>query len=202
MRGDPYDRQPDMDPQGPGGLQDIWQAQKMELDPVTLAHIHAKSVAFEKTINGRNAREYVACGLTLAVFILIAIFLSPNWLMKAGSACIVLATLFVAWQLHSRFSASAMPQIGETLAEAYRRQLVRQRDGALTVGQWYLLPMTPGLVLLEAGVWLRGPAHGVPVERFRAGFIITAAAMVLVFGGVWLLNLRGARRLQKAIDAL
>ncbi len=49
----PSDLEPDIDPQG------IWQSQKKEYDPMTLAQIHAQATSFEKFIERRNAREYL-----------------------------------------------------------------------------------------------------------------------------------------------
>jgi hypothetical protein len=192
---EPSDHQPDLDPQG------LWQSQKKEYDPMTLAAIHDKARAFDKRIQARNAREYVACGVVIVGFAP-AFFLPVHWLMKAGAAWIILSVFFVAWQLHRRASNEALPAPGETLVDAYRRQLTRQRDAARTVWSWYLGPMAPGMVLLCVGMWLGPPRLGVPIERAHASILITAVLVVVVWVGVWWLNQRGAKRLQKRIDEL
>lgn len=195
MRGDPSDREPDLDPQG------LWQAQEKEYDPMTLADIHAKARTFESRIQLRNAREYVACGVVMALFALMLV-VSPNWMMKAGAGLVVAGTAFVAWQLHRRGSIQASPLHGETLVDAYRRQLIRQRDALRTVGWWYLAPMTPGMALLMTGMWFRTPKPGVPAERAHLAVLIVAGAWVLACAGIWRLNQKGAKRLQARIDEL
>jgi hypothetical protein len=62
--------------------------------------------------------------------------------------------------------------------------------------------MAPGMTLMLIGMWFAPPKPGVPIERAHVGLMIVAAGTVAVFGGVWLLNLRGANRLQKRIDEL
>ncbi len=195
MRGDSDFDPEDFDPRG------LWQAQTKEHDAMTLATIHQKARAFDRKIQWRNAREHFACGLALALFAP-ALFLPFHWLMKAGAAWVMLAVLYVAWQLQRRASNEGMPLPGENLVDAYRRQLVRQRDALRSVGSWYIGPMIPGLVLVQAGMWLTPPKHGVPIERAHAGQLVSAAVVAAVFGGVWWLNQRGARQLQKRIDEL
>lgn len=201
MRGDAPDHEPDIDPQGSPNLQDIWQSQKKEYDAMTLADIHMKASKFEKKVSARNAREYVACGLTIVGFAP-ALLLGPNWMLHVGGGLVILATLYVAWQLHRRGSSEATPAVGETLIDSYRRQLARQRDALNTIGKWYLAPFAPGIILMLIGIWFRAPKPGVPIERVHAGLLIWATVFVLSCGFIWWLNKRGARLLQKRIDEL
>ncbi len=77
---------------------------------MTLADIHMKASKFEKRIGARNAREYVACGLTIVGFAP-ALLLGPNWMLHVGGGLVILATLYVAWQLHRRGSSEATPAV-------------------------------------------------------------------------------------------
>lgn len=192
MTGDPSDFDP----------QRLWQSQQKELDPMALAEIHAKARKFESRIQRRNAIEYVACGVVMVGFTP-ALLNSANWMIQAGAGLIMLGTLVVAWQLHRRASAVATPNVGEALVDSYRRQLVRQRDAIRSVGAWYLAPLIPGLALMLIGFWFRGPARpGQSLAQYHLGMAIMDAVMVVLFAGVWALNRRGARVLQKRIDAL
>lgn len=184
MSGDPSDFDP----------QSLWLSQGKEQDPMTLADIHAKARTLETRVQRRNAIEYVACGVALVGFL--PTLLNPrSWMMQAGAGLIMLAILFVAWQLHRRGSAEATPQPGEPLLEAYRRQLVRQRDALRTAGLWYVAPVVPGMALMMLGSWLQLHASGPSILACSA-----IAALVLTW--IWLRNLRGAKRLQKRIDEL
>ena len=194
MRGDPSDHEPEMDPQG------IWQAQSKEYDPMTLAQIHAKARKFESRVQWRNAVEYVACGVVIVGFSP-ALLSGPNWMMRVGAALIMLATIYVGWQLHRRGSVEASPQPDETLVDAYRRQLIRQREALRTIATWYLAPFVPCMALFLVGMWFVTPKRGT-VERFHIGLLIVALVWVLICVVIWLLNQRGARLLQKRIDEL
>jgi hypothetical protein len=185
----------DLDPQG------LWRSQNKEYDPMTLADIHTKARAFDSRVQRRNAIEYIACGVVIVGFAPMLLH-GPNWMMQAGAALIMLGTVFVAWQLHGRGSVDASVEPGETLVDAYRRQLIRQRDAIRSVGSWYLAPFAPGMTLLLIGMWFRAPKPGVPIERAHMGVMIASAINIALFVCIWLLNLRGAKLLQKRIDDL
>jgi hypothetical protein len=191
MTGDPSDLDP----------QQLWQSQQKEYDPVSLAEIHAKARAFDGKIQRRNAIEYVACGAVIVGFAQ-ALLHGQNWLIRAGAAWFMLAAVFVAWQLHRRGSTDSASPSGETLVDGYRRQLIRQRDAIRTVGVWYIGPMIPGFLLMMPGFWLQAPRHGQTLAQHHAALLVTYAIVVLLIVGIWLLNLHGAKRLQKRIDEL
>ena len=191
----PSDLEPDIDPRG------LWQSQNKEYDAMTLAQIHAKARTFENRIQRRNAVEYAACGVVIVGFAPPLLF-GPNWMMRVGAALIMLGTIYVGWQLHRRGSVDAPAAPGETLVDAYRRQLIRQREALRTIATWYLAPFMPGMALLMVGIWFRAPTPGVTVERAHAGLLIMAGVWVAICVGIWLLNQHGAKRLQKKIDEL
>lgn len=191
MTGDPSE----FDPQG------LWQSQKKELDPMTLAEVHAKARAFDSKIQRRNAIEYVAVGVVIVGFVP-ALLNRNSWLMQAGAALIMLAAVYVAWQLHRRGSSDSVLRPGETLVEAHRRQLIRQRDALRGVGLWYIAPMIPGLTLITLGRWFQAHSSRLPIARDHAVILVSMAIMILALLGVWLLNLRGAKLLQRRIDEL
>jgi hypothetical protein len=191
MPGEPSDLDP----------QELWQSQAAEYDPMTLAAIHEKARAFQARIRRRNAIEYVASAVVILGF-LPAVLYRGSWMMQAGGALIIAATVFIAWQLHRRGSARTVPEGGESLVNFHRTELIRQRDAVGSVARWYLAPMVPGMALLLLGRWFQSHA-----TRWSLGadhFIILLVALIagLVFLVVWLLNQRAAERLQRRIDEL
>ena len=191
MAGDPADLDP----------RELWRSQEKEHDPMTLAAIHAKARTFESRIERRNAIEYVASGVVIVCFAPI-LLQGPNWIMQLGAGLVMLGAVVVAWQLHRRASNESTPLAGEALVDAYRRQLIRQRDALRTVWLWYLGPLAPGLAAMMIGGWFRRPPPRMTVEQSHVAQLATDAFIILVFLGVFLLNLWGARRLQKRIDEL
>jgi hypothetical protein len=133
------------------------------------------------------------------IFFGLAFFKIPDPLAAAGAALVVLGTMLVAWQLHSRASAEVPPagDAGEPILAHQRAQLARQRDALARVGLWYLGPLAPGLLLMMLAPVLR---RGLAALSPEIGLALAINA--LVFGGIWWLNRLAARGLQAAIDDL
>jgi hypothetical protein len=199
MRGDTSAHEPE-DPQGIDPL-GLWQSQTKEYDAMTLADIHTMARRLDGRVQRRNAVEYVACGVVIVGFAQ-TLLNGPNWIMRAGAGLFMLAVPYVAWQLHRRGSAEGVVQPGESAVDAYRRHLSRQRDALKSVGSWYLAPFAPGMALMTIGMWFRTPRPGLSVAHDHLNVAIGAVVIAALFLGIWWLNRRGARLLQKRIDEL
>ena len=180
-------------------LKDLWTAQPTEGFAMPLDQLHAQAAKLHHTVQRRNLVEYIAAAIVIAVFGLY-VFILPGILFKAGSLLVIAGTLVVVWQLRRRATAEPLP-LGAPLADLvafHRRELIRQRDALRSVAVWYLGPMVPGMAVFLAGMYVR--AMDIPPARNRV--LIVIAICVAVFAGVWALNVWGASRLQKRIDAL
>src|SRR5476649_1432122 len=127
---------PDFEPQT------LWQSQPREYDPMTIAAIHEKAHVFQSKVRRRNLIEYIACVVGIAGYAP-ALFQRNNWMMQAGAAMIIAAIVFIAWQLHRRASAAALPVSSDTLIDFHRRELIRQRDALRSIAVWYIGPIVP-----------------------------------------------------------
>ena len=93
----------------------------------------------------------------------------------------------------------------KTCLEFYRSALARQRDLLSSVWKWYLLPFAPGMILFLLGLLkfvLDQPASHLHYGLVTLWFSITFAGCASVFALVGWLNRRGAKDLEKRIDAL
>jgi len=198
---DPSSHEPEIDPQG-HELMSLWQSQKKEYDPMTLAQIHAQALAFERTVRKRNTIEYVTYALAIGLTVGVGLEPRMNGVVRAGIALMALGLIFVAWQLHRRASAETAPPVGESLVEAYRNQLIRQRDAGRTGFWWYLAPIMPGLVVMIAGLWLKQSAAGEPRPRMYLEIALLAVVMAAGFTWAAYLIRVGVKSLQKKIDEL
>jgi hypothetical protein len=79
----------------------------------------------------------------------------------------------------------------------FRGELERQRDAIKNVWPWYLAPMVPGYVMLTIAYAVSFPR---PVRWIGAGAF--DLFVVLLFIGIWKVNMRAARCLQRSIDEL
>ena len=191
-----------MDREPPTNLQALWQSQPAPPKRFSLEEIRDKATRFQRTVRFRNLREYVAAIVVLVIFTGYAWF-ANTWLSKAGPGLIVVGTLHIMFQLHTRAASLPVPGgdawVTESCVQFHRRELERQRDLLRTVWRWYLGPLVPGLsvVFLDRFIeaWPRG---GFAIVASLASALVT----VFVFLGVWWLNAAGARKLQREIEAL
>lgn len=176
-----------------------WQSSVDIGGALPLEEVRRGADKFYRAIRRRNLIEYVACVIVVVSFSAY-VFVLPDVLQRIGSGLIVLATFYVAWQLHRRGSAEAPEKAGTMPLYAFvRGQLVRQRDALRAVFWWYLLPFLPGLVLMVVGSWNVRETHpDGPGWRDAVGLTVMAA----IFGGIWWLNQLAARKLQKRIDEI
>ena len=182
-------------------IKQAWQASAIDAEIPELETLRTGADRFYRHLRRRNAIEYAASILVVVFFSVLA-FAAPFPVVRIGAVLIVVATVFVAWQIGRRASAVAPPFVESALPLLVhqRAQLVRQRDALASVGLWYLLPFAPGMALIMfAPAFEHGPAV---LLSMRWKDIASMAFIFAVFGGVWWLNLFVARKLQKAIDEI
>lgn len=190
-------------PPPPDDIRSLWQS--MPVAPVTISieEMRVKARRFEKKIRRRNYIEYAASVFVVAIFGWYATFPEPATpLWPIANLMIIAGILAVVWNLHRKARAAAAPMetSAATLVDFQRAEFVRQRDALRTVWRWYILPVVPGMV-----VWLIAVGIGVPIKdpvRMAIALGVTVLVVMLVFGGIILLNLLGAAHLQRQIDAL
>ncbi len=178
-------------------IKQLWKEQPVAIAPDLLERVKAEARRMNRRVAVRNAIEYFACALVLAGFAFY-IYRFPFPLMRLGSGLIMAAALLVAWQLRRRASSGHLPT--DALADSWvgfrRSQLVRQRDALRSVSLWYLAPFVPGMVVFRWSVETE-----LPDGPFALG-LVPNLVIALVFVGVAVMNLIGARRLQDEIDGL
>jgi len=179
---------------------EAWQASVEIAGAPPLEEVRKGADKFYRRIRRRNAVEYVACVVVVVAFTSY-VFNLPHVLQKVGSAMIVLATFYVAWQLHRRASAEPPEKAGTMPLMAFARaQMLRQRDALRSIFWWYILPFIPGLVVMTVGNGMdpEFAAKGPPLWVRWLVF----AGMGAALAGVWWLNQYGARKLQGRIDEI
>jgi hypothetical protein len=176
-----------------------WQSFAPTAEAPSLADVHASADKFYRKIRRRNLVEYAACVVVVVAFGSY-VFTLPHILQKIGSAWMVLATFYAAWQLHRRGSAASPATAGQmSVYDFARAQLVRQREALSSIFWWYILPFIPGLAMVLIGNGMATPAgQGPPIWLRWLALALIAGA----FAGTWWLNRLGARKLQRRIDEI
>jgi hypothetical protein len=179
-------------------VKQAWQASVAIAGAPPLEDVRKGADKFYRYVKWRNRVEYAACVIVVVAFSAYVFWL-PHILHKVGSVLVVLATLYVARQLHRRASAVPPETAGTMPLLLFARvQMVRQRDALRSIFSWYILPFVPGMGLFLAGTLLQKHADG----ALKLVDAVVVAVVIAVFAGVWWLNQLGARRLQRHIDEI
>ncbi|OYX48500.1 MAG: hypothetical protein B7Y90_09865 [Alphaproteobacteria bacterium 32-64-14] len=187
----------------PGDLRSLWQT--MPTTPVTITadEMRARATVFQRKVSRRNLVEYIASAFVIVVFGWYATWpvpATPLW--PIANIMIIAGVLLIVWNLHRLARANAPPPAASaaSLIDFQRAEYVRQRDALKSVWLWYIGPVVPGLILWLVAMGMGAPGH-TPV-RTLGSLAGTAVVAALVFGGIILLNLLGAARLQRLIEDL
>lgn len=176
-----------------------WQASVEIAGGPPLEEVRKGAAKFYRYVKWRNLVEYAACVVVVIAFGSY-VFILPQPLQKIGSALVILATFYVAWQLHRRASAEPPENAGTMPILAFARaQMVRQRNALRSIFWWYMLPFLPGLALVMLG---GGQDATLAAKTPLWGRWLTLALTIGVFAGIWWLNQVAARRLQRHIDEI
>ena len=192
-------------------LAELWHSQQLEGKELSMEEVHGKVSTFERKIRIRNGIEYAAAVVVLFGFCY-QMFEGENVYIKAGALLVMLAALFVVYFLHTRGSATDMPEeLGRAASlDFYRASLVRQKDLLQSVWKWYLLPFVPGVAVMLFGAAVRDGAILNQPSPIGDRGAATSVASILIFAGIIAaffffiaaLNKRKARKLQAELDAL
>jgi hypothetical protein len=167
---------------------------------MSVEQVQASAGKFQRKIQWRNAREYVAA-FAVVVFFGYEFTRAADLLARIGFSLIIAGTFYLVWQLHSKGSWRPLPKDAglSSCIEFKRRELERQRDLLSHVWSWYLGPLIPGLAVLMVDFALASQG------RVKYSGLLVAAYTLFVAGifiGIAKLNGRAASALQRQIDEL
>jgi hypothetical protein len=139
----------------------IWQNQPMEdNEMINLSEIRARAESFKTRVRWRNLALYAysIANIAITAWLISTGQHQPYMRYAAPGLLIVVAHLFVIWQLWWRTSMRAMPAdlMGRAALDYLRHQLERQRDALSSAWLWYIAPFMPGLIW---ELWLRANFH-------------------------------------------
>lgn len=179
-------------------MQKIWQSQPVEVTTMSAEVIRKRASKFEHRIWWRNAREYM--GSLLGITLFGSFFVKTHEvLFRIAFSLFIAGMMWIVIQIRRKASARAIPLEADTSTglRLYRAELERQRDVVKNVWPWYLAPLLPGFV-----VYTLAYATAFPRPLSWAGLALLDAVIAAIFFGVWKMNLRAARCLQRMIDEL
>lgn len=167
-----------------------------EQPQMSIAQLRGKAEAFQKRAHRGDLIEYVACAAVVLGFGFY-VWAFPGLRMKFASFTMIVATLFVAYQLrrHAAARAPSPESAGASLLEFHRRELVRRRN--LLKDSWLLFvaPLMAGMLVFLVCLVPDRPYARLPLLIFCGAVLAMGVAISLH-------NRWQAARLQGQIDEL
>lgn len=165
----------------------LWQNQPTEENRmITLSDIRERAGALHTRIRLRNGALYLYSLANIAITLfLISRGVSPRYTMPG--LLILVAHLFVIWQLWWRTSARPFPThlMGVAALDYFRHELARQRDALSGAWLWYVAPFMPGLIW---ELWLRATLHPADMpptaDRLMVLFLVLSALFFWIAVGL------------------
>jgi hypothetical protein len=181
-------------------MRELWQSQQTEGVHMSVEQIRASAGKFQRRIQGRNLREYIAAAV-VAVFFGFEFWRAGDPLARTGFGLVIAGMCYLVWHLHTNGSSSSLPEdVGiSTCIQFQRRELLRQRDLLTGVWRWYLGPLIPGLAVLLVAFGRANPGH---LKHPALVVVPEAIFFALIFLAIAIMNSHAARKLQRQIDEL
>jgi hypothetical protein len=177
---------------------ELWQNQPLLQKEIDMEMVINSATKFQRRIRRRNFLEYAGGAFVVAWAVYFALLTSAPLLEKVGLVLTGLGALVVVNVLRKRGRAGGDPPLDAPTLQIvawHRAELARQRDLLRSVPLWYLGPLVPGVLVTFLGRWLVSPERAVSLAS-------SLGVVVLVFGGVWVLNAVGAKQLERKIREL
>jgi hypothetical protein len=178
--------------------QKVWQSQPVEGTKMSAEAIRLRAGKFERGISRRNLRETI---IAVAVIGLFGYYIASTTeiLQRLAWGLFIGGMIWITVNLHRRGTPRTMPSDmgSSSCLEFFRSELERQRDLIQNVWSWHLAPLVPGYLALNVA-YIFGHHH----LALWAGLALLNALFVGTFVGVWKVNQKAARCLQRSIDDL
>jgi len=176
-------------------IKTLWKKTNQEPLVMPIEALRQRSLAFHRMVSRQDMAELMGCAIVALTFGF-QIRAAPNALTRLGELLAIVSAIIAAFQL--RKYAASRPRdasTGASLLAFHIAGLQRRRDLLRSVWRWIVIPMMISLWVILAGFVQARPGS--------AGTLLTFACVMTVIGLVLsLANIRGARRLQRNIDAL
>ena len=180
-------------------LQTLWTQQKEEEFTMSLADVQNRASTFQSTIRRRNLIEYLAAALVVGIFAWMVVII-PVPVVQIGAAMIAAGAVYVAYKLHT-LAGAGEPDMAQSVVTFHRAELVRQRDALKSVWRWYLAPFIPGALVFVGGTQFSSDIN-MPLVARLLGLGTSLGIFAVIFGGIFWLNQRAAKKLDAEIVQL
>lgn len=185
-------------------IKDIWKNQPVEetvvmnIKDLTLHadHMHAR-------ISRRNLLLYAYSAFNI-VCIVVGLVVLPFPKQRPPELLMLVAHLFVLWQVWMRFTPRRAPlqNSGQAVLQFHRQELERQHGAVARAWLWYIAPFMPPFIW-QLAIWYGNIDPATPVGTASMHLLIMVILSAVFFWSfVWLLFSRHATRLELELERL
>jgi hypothetical protein len=183
-------------------IKSTWQRQHIEEHTmVTIQDLKVRAGKLRARLTLRNWALYAYSAFNIVAGLwLLANDSFPN--MKAPMLLMIVAHLFVLWQVWRRFGLSKLPPetSGQNVLQFHRQELERQHHAVANAALWYIAPFMPALIW-ELVIW-HGRIEAAAGAAAQKVFVLAVFSAILFWTCVWLLFSRHAARLTLELERL
>lgn len=170
---------------------------------LTIQDLKIRAENLQTRLSRRNLLLYAYSALNIVAGLwLVATGRFPN--MQAPMLLMIVAHLFVLWQVWRRFVPRQLPpeSSGQSALQFHRHEIERQHGAVANAWLWYIAPFMPAFIW-ELAIWLKQidmrTAEGAAAMKV---FVLVVFSAALFWGCVWLLFSRHATRLELELQRL
>ena len=183
-------------------IKTAWKRQHIEEQTMsTIDDLNARAEKLQARLRHRNWVLYAYSAFNIVAGLwLVANNSFPN--MKAPMLLMIVAHLFVLWQVWRRFGLSKPPPetSGQHVLQFHRQELERQHHAVANAALWYIAPFMPALIW-ELVIWY-GRIESAGGAATQKVFVLVVVSAILFWTCVWLLFSRHATRLTLDLERL
>jgi len=179
-------------------LRSAWAKQTDQSLDVDLANAEASVRRRRTEIARRDRRVYVSIAI-----------IGPSWLyatwfmpdLRLASVTGLFIAVWLTWQMHQRSGARLLSPPVDLPCLAFQRALLeRERDLAVSLPKWYLVPVVVGQ--LAIAVTMATSPRFTTSQFYPEGLVLFVATAGVALVVIWRRWQRQARELQRELEAI
>ena len=179
-------------------LRSAWAKQTDQSLDVDLANTEARVRRRQAEIASRDRRLYLSAAI-----------IGPSWLyatwfmpdLRLASVTGLFIAIWVTWQMYRRSAARLSSASVDLPCLLYQRALLeRERDLAVSLPKWYLVPLAVGQVAIAAT--LAASPRFTSSQFFPEGLMLFAGTAAVALVVIWRRSQRQALELQRELEAI
>lgn len=184
-------------------LKSLWQKLPSESSIYSPEQMQRRARKFQSKHKRRDIIEYISWAAFFALVVYM-LTVQSDWQDWVASGLASAGAIIAMWNYKRFMGLKTKPpgESGDSLLGHMQRELTRQRDGAASAWQWYVLPLIPFIVFVSVYRWMEEGSTLFEITEMRISMLLTIALVITFFSAVILWQFLCAARYQRQLDEL